>query len=110
MKLSGIQYYLLIFVGLILGLVLSIPETIEEFEEKIISNLALLIPLIIVSLYCTVCFFVAVFEMWGKYNYKLLIVIVLIYVAGEYLHSSLFLLYEITPTAYWLWRIKGIKN
>ena len=110
MKLSGIQYYWLIFVGLILGLVLSIPETSEEFEEKIISNLALLIPLIIVSLYCTVCFFVAVFEMWGKYNYKLLIVIVLIYVAGEYLHSSLFLLYEITPTAYWLWRIKGIKN
>ena len=110
MKLTGIQYYWLIFVGLILSLALSIPEPSEDLEEKIFSNLALLIPLIIISLYCTVCYFVAVFEIWGKYKYKLIIAIILIYIAGEYIHNSLFLLYEITPVAYWLWRINGLKN
>ena len=110
MKLTGIQYYWLIFVGLMLALALSTYEFSENFNEKIISNPILLVLLVILSLYALVCFYAAVFEIWELYMYKLIIVVILIFIAGEYIHSSLFVLYEISPTAYWLWRINGVKN
>ena len=123
MKLTGIQYYWLIFIGLIIGLAASIPEfdiyeefltpeILEENDKQFSLNLAVFIPIVLLLVYCTICYFVAVFEIWSIFTYKLIIAIILIYLAGEYLHALLFWLYEITPTAYWLWRINGlnIKN
>ena len=110
MNLSGIQYYWLIFSGLIISLALVILGINEELQEKLYSNITTLIPLTILSIYAVVCYFALVFEMWERYKFKLVYVIIIVYLAGEYVHHLLTFLYEIIPLAYWVWRINGVEN
>ncbi len=108
MKLSGTQYYWVVAIGMLFGIVLSIPIAI--YEQEINSNPILVMILAALSIIPTICYCTVLLEIWSRFRFKSVLVVGGALVLSAVLHPIFLALVIIWPIIYWFIRINGISN
>ena len=108
MKLSGFQYYWLIAIGLIVGLILS--ALVIIFHETMKVTPAPEVAILILFIYPMICELVVLLEIWSRYKMKAVVTLSLLILAGILIHPFFLLLLYFVPIVYWFSRINGIQD
>lgn len=108
MRLSGIQYYWLVGVGLIFGQVFSI--LVGVYESQIEASITLTLLTIFGVIYPSICYYTVLLEIWSRIRFKLVLVFLLIFFAAAFVHPFFLALITVGPTIYWFSRINGYRK
>lgn len=106
MKLTGLQYYWIIAVGLLLQLLLAFPMQIyfTEIEQSTFLKVLVLAVMVPVG----ICYLTVLLEMWSVFRFRAIVCLLILGLLAKYLHPAFLFIAFVSPHLYWLYRIKGI--
>lgn len=101
MSISGYQYYWLILIGLVGGIVESIYSDISPAGSYYISTIFLI--------FSGVCCCVVIFELWDRRKWMILLLLSVSILLMSFVHDSFNYLAQFFLLGYWVYTIKGKK-
>tara|TARA_R100001015_G_C4614008_1_gene169784 strand:+ start:1142 stop:1483 length:342 start_codon:yes stop_codon:yes gene_type:complete len=108
MRISGVQYYWLVLVGLLLGLVGG--GIFTFYESKISGNPIFILGALVLMVFSGICYLNVVLEMWSLWRMRLIGAAIVTAGATSLVHPWFSLFFLLGPLAHWVWRIKGSSH
>jgi len=108
MKLSGVQYYWIVAIGMLAGLALSIPLTM--YAREINSSPPLILLLVAALILPTICYYTVMLELWSRFRFKAVAAVGGVLLLSAFVHPAFVVLVILGPIIYWFSRINGVSN